>query len=89
MLYRPLSFKILSGLKHRVVNIMQVLYIPNLGREVSCYDMLFDLQYRVYKYFMFFTLFDLRYHTYNYFMCFPWQRTGIDLVTLNSTISCT
>jgi hypothetical protein len=79
MLYRPLSFKILSGLKHHVVNIMQVLYIPNLGREVSCYDMLFDLQYRVYKYFMFFTLFDLRYHTYNDFMCFPWQRTGIDL----------
>jgi hypothetical protein len=29
---------------------MQILNIPNLGREVSCYDMLFDLQYRVYKY---------------------------------------
>jgi hypothetical protein len=29
---------------------------------------------------MFFTLFDLRYYTYNDFMCFPWQRTGIDLV---------
>ena len=43
----------LSGLKHRVVDIMQILNIPNLGREVSCYDMLFDLQYRVYKYFMF------------------------------------
>jgi hypothetical protein len=64
---------------------MQVLYIPNLGREVSCYDMLFDLQHRVYKYFMFFTLFDLWYHTYNNFMCFPWQRTGIDLVNYLST----
>jgi hypothetical protein len=70
----------LSGLKHRVVDIMQILNIPNLGREVSCYDMLFDLQYRVYKYFMFFTLFVLRYQTYNDFMCFPCQRTDIDLV---------
>jgi hypothetical protein len=32
----------LSGLKHHV-DIMQILNIPNLGREVSCYDMLFDL----------------------------------------------
>jgi hypothetical protein len=65
---------------------MQVLYIPNLGQEVSCYDMLFDLQYRVYKYFMFFTLFDLWYHTYNDFMCFPWQRTDIDLVSYYEVI---
>jgi hypothetical protein len=35
-----------------------------------CYDMLFYLQYRVYKYFIFFTLFDLRYHTYNDFYMF-------------------
>jgi hypothetical protein len=46
---------------------------------------LFDLQYRVYKYFMFFTLFVLRYQTYNDFMCFPWQRTGIDLVYLEKS----
>jgi hypothetical protein len=78
----------LSELKHRVVGIMQILNIPNLDREVSCYDMLFDLQYRVNKYFMFFTLFVLRYQTYNDFMCFPWQRTGINLVMiyLNTTV---